>query len=458
MNKPANVMFIVLDTLRLDTIYNNLKRFPAFSKLAEISTVFNSAISTASWTVPSHASMFTGMYLNEHGIHASFNNNMLLDSVRKFPDRCRPLPSVFRKAGYNTNSVVNNNMLGKGTAFEDGFDRVESVGPFVLQEKYREKMKEIVGADNLDAVESLSAGDSKMKLVRAVGAAKALKLAKMHREWSNEWKGFGYPEKKGAVEALDSIISANLKEPFFSFVNLMEAHEPYHNSIDFSRMVRYYSVGALTKQWPNREQMESELGKMRKSLYSNVENLDRFFSGLINHLKEKGLYENTAIMVVSDHGQCFGEDDYVGHGYLLNDYLVKVPMMLKQPGSDRKESDIHVSTSDIYGVLSSLAEGNPGYFPERDYVFSESYGVSEATWKKQLGDIYKDYMPMVRKRIWSSDGYSLLVNGSTGEIEDFSFRGRLERPADHRDVVSDLLTELSIFTGNEDFRIPEFGA
>lgn len=455
MNKAQNVMLIVLDTLRADTLYSNLDKFLAFSKLAENGTVFRNAISTASWTVPSHASMFTGMYLNEHGMHEAFENNVLVDAVRNFPDSATPLPEIFRKKGYNTYSVVNNNMLGKGTAFERGFDLVESIGPFVLQEKYGEKMKQIVGEENLDLIDSLRLENSKLKSLKALGPVKALKLARMHAEWKKEWKAFDYPRKKGAMETLDAMEKENFAEPFFSFTNLMEAHEPYHNSMDFSKLVRYYAVGSHTGEWPDRVRMDAELEKMRTSLFSNVENLDHFFKGLINHLKDRGQYENTSILVVSDHGQCFGEHDYVGHGYLLNDYLVNVPMVLSMPGSKREVSEKLVSTSDVYGLLASMIDGESVTFPDRKFIFSESYGVAEVSWKKQLGDNYRKYRPMVRKRIWSDVGYSMLVNGSRGEIEEFALNGKQKNPGDNREIISDLLTELSIFTGSEDFNIPE---
>lgn len=455
MNKPANVMFIVLDTLRLDTLYDNIDRYPAFSSLVDQSTLYNNVKSTASWTVPSHASMFTGMYLNEHGIDSSYENDSFFDLVKKFPSKCNPIPVEFRKRGYNTYSIVNNNMLGKGTAFAEGFDELDSVGPFVLQENHRETMREIVGKDNLEIIDAIEFGGVKLKSLLALGPSRALRLYNMQRNWKKEWKKYDYPRKKGAGESLKSISNMDLKEPFFTFFNLMEAHEPYHGAKGFAKVVRYYSENSYTGKWDGKAEKEAELEKMKESLPANLASLDNFLGGLISHLKEKGVYDNTAFVVVSDHGQCFGEDNFVGHGYLLNDYLVNVPMILKMPEGRKKVNDDYISTFDVYNVMKSIANGESADFPKRDFVFSESFGVSKPTWKKRLGDLASKHKPDVRKRIWSKEGYSLTVNGSKGEIEEFSYRGKPEKPDDHREAVSDLLTELSIFTGSENFTIPE---
>ena len=68
--KP-NILFIVCDTLRKDVLelYGGEAKTPNLMRLAEDSQVYENAIAPSPWTYPSHVSMFTGLYLNEHKVH-----------------------------------------------------------------------------------------------------------------------------------------------------------------------------------------------------------------------------------------------------------------------------------------------------------------------------------------------------------------------------------------------------
>ena len=70
-----NIILIVIDTMRRNavSIYNNNVKTPNIEYLSKNSTIYNNVISPAPWTVPAHASIFTGKYLNEHKLHEACN-------------------------------------------------------------------------------------------------------------------------------------------------------------------------------------------------------------------------------------------------------------------------------------------------------------------------------------------------------------------------------------------------
>lgn len=455
MKNPPNVILVVLDTMRLDVLYDNMNNLPGLSMLSETSSIFKNAFSPSTWTIPSHASMFTGMYSAEHGMHNWYDNDKFLESISKFPARSKPLAHLMRENGFNTYSYSTNTNLGAGTAFAYGFDQAQSVGPFIVREKHKPQMMAVLGEDEIGGHGSITKGKTKLEFLREIGPAKALKLFNLNRKWRSELREHDFPRKKGASEVLDAFKDTNVEEPYFVFFNLMEAHEPYYKTMDFSTLVRYYARGSLTKQWQDRAKMDAELLKIRKVLQSDVEHLDLFFQGLIQYLKSKGLYDDTVIVVVSDHGQCFGEDDFVGHGYLLNDYLSHVPMTIKTPGSKRSVVEDYVSILDLYSYIGSLLSENNPEFPVRDYIYCESFGFADFGWKKFLGPISEQFKPEVRKRIWDKNGYSISVNGTHGTIEYLTHNGNKLKIEDNSEIKLELLSELGIFTGSQNFLLPD---
>lgn len=88
-----NVLFIVTDTARYSTVFSDSGStvMPTVEQLAEEGVSFDQAMTTGPWTVPSHASMFTGLYTSDHGTHAG---------TERFDPQFSPLAERFSNAGY----------------------------------------------------------------------------------------------------------------------------------------------------------------------------------------------------------------------------------------------------------------------------------------------------------------------------------------------------------------------
>ena len=135
--KAAPVILIVLDTVRADHLslygYNVAnKNLEAFSKDA---LVFDTCIANSCWTLPSHASLFTGLYPNEHGAHGDLNRKIIIGDFEGDPlprplnEKLVTLAEIFRENGYRTMAVVSNNIvLGRDMNVHQGFDVYECFG------------------------------------------------------------------------------------------------------------------------------------------------------------------------------------------------------------------------------------------------------------------------------------------------------------------------------------------
>lgn len=453
MKKNPNVLLLVGDTLRLDTLYKNIQNLPGFSTLSKNSIIYTNAISTSPWTAPSHASMFTGKYPGEHGIHYRYDDKEFYTSLTSTPKGITTLAEKFRLAGYMTHSIVTNNLLSKGTMFEIGFSGVDSVGPFVLQEKYRPRMKEVINSENLDMLSDVMGDRSKREFLREYGIKKTFEVFKINREMKRELKKADFPRLKGANQIFDTFNGLTLEEPFFVFFNVMEAHEPYFGCGDFEELVRYHFTGALSGTWPDRNKVNGKLNSIRGRLNKDLQNLDNLVVKLLLSLGSK--LQDTIIIFTSDHGQSLGENNYVGHNYMLYNELLKVPLLVCNPDGPKGINTDLVTTLDVYNILNPLLENSKVIFNERNFVYSESFGLSESIWKGRTGSIGTKKKPEVRKRIWSSDGYSLTVNGTNGIIESLEKSGSEIPVGKNNRIVEGLLNELSIFVGSQEFVMPD---
>jgi len=134
--KP-DVVLILIDTLRVDHMpfhgYNK-DTAPFLTAMSENAAVFSHAWSTSSWTAPSTASVFTGVYPNQHGVLVGFfatehQANAMGDGEHttmpsfQLPADLPTLPELFKAAGYQTFGVAGNINIGSDIGFDRGFDQ-----------------------------------------------------------------------------------------------------------------------------------------------------------------------------------------------------------------------------------------------------------------------------------------------------------------------------------------------
>lgn len=312
MDRP-NVILITMDTVRADhTSLHGYERdtTPNLKKLAGEATVYTKAIAISDMTLPSHGSMFTGMYPRRHGAHYAPPKNPLGGPLAK---DVPTLAEILSANGYSTMAAVANfAYLSPEWGLARGFhvfDRCAS--PVLLEPGQRYYLRNVV-RDSLGVFVSTAEFDRTTKRAEAINS-----------------------------DALKLLDRATNGQGFFLFVNYMDAHMPYVPPPPFDHL--FASDGGELRQAEAAAVREGVLRAKRRitsgehrrlvALYDGgIAYIDFAIGELIAELRRRDLYDNTMIVITSDHGEAFGERDLMGHGGIsVYQDQTYVPLLVKYP-------------------------------------------------------------------------------------------------------------------------------
>jgi len=162
-----------------------------------------------------------------------------------------------------------------------------------------------------------------------------------------------------------------MNKPFFIFINYFEAHTPYnppqpfkskfekiHNRETDLKKIRdvfnsRHGFPYITKEC----EVSEEDWEVVKSWYDGgIGCIDFFLGKLLDFIKERGLYDDTFIVITSDHGENFGEHQLANHVFCLHDTLLHVPLIMRYPEHAQEEKRIAniVSNMDVFPTLLSI--------------------------------------------------------------------------------------------------------
>ena len=337
-----NVVWVVWDTVRADhmSLYGYEK--PTTSRLdawAEGARVYENCISTASYTVPSHASMFTGLLPSEHGAH---NYHLFLD------DQYETIAELFQRSGYQTYLFSANPHISVVENFNQGFDVTEH--PW--DEQYRQ--------DALDIVRKKSLGDQSSELQEKL---RSVKISPWHI------KACGKLAQKGVENWL---AQREPNRPFFIFLNYMEAHRPFipprrfrEDMMTPEQVERSYQVDrSWVPMWSYtfglKEYSDEELAVMAATYDACLAELDAMFEQLLRVLGSTVDLDDTVIVLTADHGEHLGEHHMMDHQYSVYNPLLHVPLVVSYPKRFPPGRDANpVVNYDLFPTLLELAGLNP---------------------------------------------------------------------------------------------------
>lgn len=347
-----NVLVIVVDTLRADHLgaYGYTRATsPNIDQLAREGILFENAISTSSWTLPSHASLLTGRYPYEHGAVKA-----------RFPDRYPTLAEFLRDRGYRTGAISANKIwfarsrgFGRGFIhFEDYFD---SMGDMFARTIYGRKIQKNV-------LIPLGYEDDP-------GRKRAPEVTAAALNWI----------EKGA------------RRPFFLFLNYYDPHDPYLPPQPYrSKFSKKENPGGrlntlLLRYYPGLtpEQLQDEMDAYDGAIAYADHSIGELMAGL----EERGLAANTLVVLVADHGESFGEHGLLIHYNALYRETLHVPMILRWPGHLPAGSRVAppVSLAAVPAtLLDLLGEGDQKIFP----------GPSVVRMWGDAGSPLPDYLPL----------------------------------------------------------------
>ena len=456
MDAP-NIILIVFDTLRKDSLgcYGGKVPTPNIDKFAAEAVKFERTISPSPWTLPTHASMITGKYALEHGIHETFDKKIehILPMMNHIKEE--RLTANLKKRGYNCTGLSANTVISSGTGFEIGFNQFIDVP---TMPDVTEEMNYLVSV--LPDATRFQASDASRYLISHGKLMTLYKAYRQYRKAKKKIEQAGYPLDKGGDHAISMMERSTYELPLFLFVNFMEMHDPYlsfespllkthSNHLQLMDLMRLKAIPPM--------QME----QIRNAYFERASEIDRNFGRFIKHLKESRLFDTSLIILTSDHGQSLHERGFYGHGIFLYDELIRVPLIIKPPAGCRlsSEPDRTQSLCMIYDLINRASEGEPNIeIPMTDIAFSESYGIQHSMSEiptKNVVELEKArrLLDVPRKAVYKGH-YKLQVQGIDGTIEEFTMNGRTLIPSENKQILRELLNELELFKGQEKFNLP----
>lgn len=288
-----NVLLIVLDAVRAKnlSVYGyGRPTTPTLERLAERGVAFERAVATSPWTLPTHASLFTGRHAHE----------LSVDFRIGLGDTYPTLAELLRDNGYHTAGFVANLYY---CAPQFGLDR-----GFIRYDHWPITWTSILRGSWL----------ARYLLLRVPGRA-GIRLGRIRKtaEQVNE-------EFLGWLSGIDG------SRPFFTFLNYFDAHSPYLPPEDdfLLRFVDEPPRYALSGS----EYSERQLAELTAAYDGSIAYLDAKLGELLDELDARGVLDSTLVIVTSDHGEQFGEHGLVFHGNSLYMPLLHVPLLASWPG------------------------------------------------------------------------------------------------------------------------------
>jgi len=442
MDQP-NIILVVFDTLRRDVLpmYGGRADTPNLNEFAKDSVIFPNAISPSPWTYPSHISLITGLYPFEHEGHEYFNETKNEFDLNIHYKGKTVTEKLYEK-GYNTIGLTANGVIGPESGFDKGFNYFEHIPPDALYTYELKKVKEIFPDGNIN-------------LKKIYKFNEMLKLYGLYKKMNSYKKYNLWPKLKGANIIVQRFFEISINKPFFLFLNFVEPHEPYVKWELTRFKYPFYKQMLFVEDLADKKIPDKIINDIREKYVDNLNLLDFYFGELIKYLKKIKEYENSMIIITSDHGQALKEKNYYTHGLFLYDQIIEIPLIVKFPNNKKIIISEHgyQSITHLNKLILNAVDGNILDITE-EKVFSESYGFHVPLFKvikdKNKALEMKNRYGNPRKAVYKN-GFKLVINGNNGEIEEFTLKGKDISPQDHKEVLDDLLNELEIFKGTQRF-------
>ncbi len=419
-----NIVLLVLDATRADHVgpwRSTPSVTPRLDRLVQQGVTYRNCIVAAPWTLPSMASLFTGLHPRDHRVSSA---NWVL------PSEVRTLAELLQEAGYSTAGFSNNAWVGKATGLHRGFQEFN-------------------------------------EMWRGLSPARTDEGAEVTNQWIENWFDTAYDRTS----------------PFFLFALYFEPHFPYDPPpgwverlpvpVEPSQMRRLRmwrhprEVGYVLKA-PGMEVSASEFEVLRALYDAELAYVDHRIGELLDALQSRDLLENTILVVTADHGEHFGEHGFMDHKMSVYEPVLRVPLIVVWPGrlpaglqfSELVQNvDVAPSLLSWSGVTPPSTSGRPRLGLDGRLNPPRSRAYVEFDRPTLFLDIMAKAFPGADSRrfdraLWAvrTDRHKL-VQGSDGWLALFDLS---EDPAEARDVrdrnpalVEGLLQDLRLFQAGQ---------
>ena len=339
-----NVLLVVLDTVRADAVglgIDDRSKTPNLAALASRGVAFRGARSTAPWTLPSHATLMTGLWPRQ----------VVSGRYGAMDDEVPTLAEVLSERGFGTvGMVANTYYCSYYTGIDRGFGHFEDIpttpGTLLASAEFGGRLLGLAGTF--------------WAALHPEGPPPAFRENRKDADLINR-------------RFLDWIDHRDRRRPFFAFLNYFDAHDPYltPEGAEVSGVALPQSPvdRAFFQDWwlkPDKNALSAaQIDRLRGGYTSCIAYLDDRLGRLFRQLELRGLLDDTIVVVTSDHGEAFGEHGLFGHGCSLFDDQIRVPLLIVAPDRipEGLTIDVPVSVRDLPATILDLVGLEPSILP-----------------------------------------------------------------------------------------------
>jgi arylsulfatase A-like enzyme len=373
---PPNVLLVTLDTTRADHLgpyAAGAAATPELDAFARGAVVYERAYATSSWTLPSHASIFTGLLPIEHGAQTAPQGQSatLGYGVRPLAEHFDTLAERLAARGYHTAAVVSGPALKRELGVAQGFERYED---------------DLGGPRALTGRRAGETADRAIALLQHLGAG-----------------------------------------PWFLFVNFFDPHAPYRPPHPYDAGLPEVDTGPITAALvqrlvagapaaPPAPWEHKALDGMRAGYDAEIAYMDRNLGRLLRAVARGPRGGDTLVVITADHGESFGEHDYLSHGANLYEEAIHVPLLVRWPdgrGAGTREGapvqNQHLFATILRAAGAPVPPGAPGLDAPTAEMLTE-VGASDAN-VRLFGPFFDRRLRALRV------GDRKLIESSRGQVE-----------------------------------------
>lgn len=334
-----NIILVVVDTFRRDAIspYDQSRDTPNFDRIAERSVVFDDVSAASCWTMPSHASMLTGLYPSHH---------RAMEPLVHLPADIPLISEHLQSAGYETHAINIPHPLSGDAGFNRGWDEFQNT---YSEPKYKQALRLLrawieIGLRN-----------------EPLEAIKPKYFERLRWNYRTRY-------------AVDDVVERiNRDGDRFVFTNLFAPHADYKplpryapevsnaawklSEITRSNKGHYYrhryTYGSLSEDLP-----DTVVDESRDLYQGEIRWVDQNLGRMWDRLDRNGRLDDTAIIITGDHGELFGESEEVPitHRNSLHPMLLDVPFLFYHPDITPRRDTRLASHVDIAPTILDIAD------------------------------------------------------------------------------------------------------
>lgn len=373
-SRPKNIILIVADSLRYDSVYQDSG--PSMPYAEQNAVQFSQARTSGCWTLPAHASMFTGLMPHQHGATSQ---------TRRIREEVPTLAERLKEAGYYTHQITANVVTTDIFGLDRGFDQVDKIWEMIAP-RFRSAIKTVILLGKPRVRRLLFSHGISHQLTEDLRVAKCWVQNTYRNIFRRSQRVLNAAKKRG--------------QGTFLFMNLMETHFPYHVGPTFrlsseawkDRLGELAGLYHLVNQsflTSDREYIPDRVGEiLRNRQHKSWRLLSAPLDSFIQELHED---QDNLVVFMADHGDNFGDQGWYYHFTNVTDAGNRVPLLWL--GHDHQSPrTIHhpVSSRFLHNSIlhaCDLPHQGPGLFNEDD----ASLPILQSYWYDNQGRTLPKY-------------------------------------------------------------------